>query len=180
MTRPAGFTLIETLIALAVLGLLAALAVPTLSGATAAGHVARERGVLTEALLLALNHSTLSRENVVLCASSDGLSCTGGIDWSAGWIAFADKDADRARDAGDTLLRAQPRLAQGVHLRTSLGRTRVVFQPQGGATAGSNVTFTLCDSRGIGKASTLVLANSGRMRSGRASNAQASACLARQ
>ena len=51
-----------------------------------------------------------------------------------------------------------------------------MFQPNGG-NAGSNVTFTLCDSRGIEKATTLVLANDGRLRQGKPSADAAQACV---
>ena len=64
-----------------------------------------------------------------------------------------------------------------MHLRTTVGRTRLVFQPNGG-NAGSNVTFTLCDGRGAAQATTLVLANDGRLRSGTPSTAAAQACVA--
>jgi type IV fimbrial biogenesis protein FimT len=52
-----------------------------------------------------------------------------------------------------------------------------VFQPNGG-NAGSNATFTLCDGRGAARASTVVLANDGRLRRGRPTPAAARACLA--
>ena len=49
-------------------------------------------------------------------------------------------------------------------------------QPNGG-NAGLNVTFTLCDSRGIEKATTLVLANDDRLRQGTPTAAAAQACV---
>jgi type IV fimbrial biogenesis protein FimT len=156
MKPASGFTLIEALVVVAILSVLAAFVVPGVNGAVSAGHAAEERTGLTEALVLALNQSVISGNNVVLCASRDGSSCSGELDWTAGWIAFLDRDEDRERGANDPLLRAHPRLLPGIRLRSSLGRTHVVFQPQGGATAGSNVTFTFCDSRGASKASTIV------------------------
>jgi len=51
-----------------------------------------------------------------------------------------------------------------------------VFQPNGG-NAGSNITFTLCDGRGAAQATTLVLANDGRMRAGTPTPAAAAACV---
>ena len=74
------------------------------------------------------------------------------------------------------LLRHQAALDGGVHLRSTRGRTRLVFQPNGG-NAGSNVTFTLCDRRGRDRAVTLVLANNGRLRDGRPSRTAAEACV---
>lgn len=172
-----GFTLTEAMIALAIVGVLAAVVLPAIRGTVSAARSAGERSALTEALLVALNQSTINSANVVLCASTDGSSCNGGVDWTGGWISFLDRNGDRIRDPGDTLLRTHPRLASGIRLRSSTGRTHIVFQPQGGATAGSNVTFTLCDNRGAAKASTIVMANSGRMRFDAATPAQALACL---
>jgi type IV fimbrial biogenesis protein FimT len=51
-----------------------------------------------------------------------------------------------------------------------------VVQPNGG-NAGSNVTFTLCDGRGADQATTLVLANNGRLRSGTPTADAAQACM---
>jgi type IV fimbrial biogenesis protein FimT len=63
-----------------------------------------------------------------------------------------------------------------VHLRSTAGRTRLVYQPNGG-NAGSKVTFTLCDGRGAARAATLVLANDGRLRGGTPTASAAQACV---
>ena len=178
MDRCNGFTLIELMVVLAILGVTMSFTMPYLGGAAAAGHTAAESAALSNTLIQAMDQSTISGNKVVVCASDDGNSCNGGIDWTPGWIAFEDMDGDRSRSPGETLLHAHPRLAHGIHLRSSTGRTRIMFQPHGGVNAGSNVTFTFCDSRGASKASSIVLANSGRMRNGAASLKQAQDCLA--
>jgi type IV fimbrial biogenesis protein FimT len=81
-----------------------------------------------------------------------------------------------SRDPNETLLHAERALSGKVHLRTTAGRKRLVFQPNGG-NAGSNVTFTLCDGRGAGKATSLVLANDGRLRAGKPTETAAQACV---
>jgi type IV fimbrial biogenesis protein FimT len=171
-----GFTLIEVIVAMLVAAILVALAVPALAGAIAAGRTAEAKSALTETMLLALNHSTATRTEVVVCPAGTA-GCSGSVDWTGGWVAFADLNGNRLRDEDDTLLRRQPALGRGVHLRTSSGRPRIVFQPSGGATAGSNATFTFCDGRGPEKATTLVLANSGRFRQATATREQAHARL---
>ena len=73
------------------------------------------------------------------------------------------------------MILAKPAL-DGARLLSSSGRTRIIFQGNGG-NAGSNVTFTLCDGRGAGKAQTLVVSNAGNLRRGVASPEQiAAAC----
>ena len=172
-----GFTLIEAVIAMSVSGICLGVAIPSLTGAISAAHAGSAKSAMVETFTRALTHSTVTGAEVVLCpVSGDNDACTDTTDWSGGWIAFADLDGNRGRGPGETLLLRQAAFAHGVHLRSTSGRKRLVFQPQGGAAAGSNVTFTLCDSRGAAKASTLILANSGQFRQGEADPAAASAC----
>lgn len=173
----AGFTLIEALVAMAIVAIGLCIAVPAYSNVVAATHTGSARIDLAESLFAALNHSTLTQTDVVVCSSSNGTACSGSIDWSQGWIAFADIDGDRAHGPNETLLRHESHLAGATHLRSTAQRTRIVFQPHGGAAAGSNVTFTLCDARGPEKATTVVLANSGRLRQGTPTAAAAMACV---
>ena len=98
-------------------------------------------------------------------------------DWSGGWLAWADTNGNRARDAGEPLLVREPPLSGRVHLRSTPGRRRLVLRPQGGAAAGTNVTFTLCDGRGPSRTVALVLANTGRLRSARPGAAAVAQCL---
>lgn len=178
MRRNAGFTLIELLVVVAIVGLLMIGATSVYRHAVSAGHAAAAKSSLAESVNLAFVQSSLRGQYIVLCARRNAQACDGGLDWTSGWIAFVDSNHNRERDEGERILRTYDRLAHDVRLRSSTGRTRIVFQPYGGVNAGTNVTFTLCDGRGAGKASTLVLANSGRMRTATATPAQAAACLA--
>jgi type IV fimbrial biogenesis protein FimT len=173
--RQTGFTLIEAVIALAVAGILVGTAVPAATGAAAAAHASSAQAGLLASLTQSISHAAIAGSEVVLCPG-DGNGCRDTSDWSGGWIAYADLDGDRSRDPNETLLHVEPALSGKVHLRTTAGRKRLVFQPNGG-NAGSNVTFTLCDSRGAAKATSLVLANDGRLRAGKPDPAVADACL---
>ena len=170
-----GFTLVEAMIALLVAGVLLAVAVPAWSGALEAAHATSARAVLLESLTRSISHAALTGSEVVVCPGNAS-GCRNSVDWSGGWIAYADIDGDRRRGANETLLSSQPALTGRVHLRSTAGRTRLVFQPNGG-NAGSNVTFTLCDGRGAARAATLVLANDGRLRGGTPTASAAQACV---
>ncbi|GAA5005892.1 GspH/FimT family pseudopilin [Pseudoluteimonas lycopersici] len=172
-----GFTLIEATLALAVAGVVAGIAIPAVTGTISAVHAATAKAAMVETFSKALTHSTVTGAEVVLCPTSGGDACADTIDWSGGWIAFADLDGNRNRGPNETLLQQQAALTNGAHLRGTSGRKRLVFQPGGGAAAGSNVTFTLCDSRGVAKATTLVLANNGRFRQGKPTADAAWACM---
>lgn len=173
--RPTGFTLIEGLIALAIVALLVGVAVPAWSSASESAHAGAAQAALLDSLVLAIDHAATSGTEVVLCPG-DASGCRDTIDWSSGWVAWSDLDGDRVREPGEALLRSQPPLGGKVHLRSTSGRRRLVFQPNGG-NAGSNVTFTLCDGRGPARARALVLANDGRLHSTPAGAAAGAACM---
>lgn len=171
----AGFTLIEAVAAMAVVSVLAGVAVPAMRDAAEAARSGAAKGALLESWLASVAHAASTGTEVVLCPGDAG-GCRKTVDWSRGWIAFADLDGNRTRGANETLLARADPLGGKVHLRSTSGRTRMVFQPNGGS-AGSNITWTLCDGRGPEHATTLVVANNGRLRSGTPTAAAAQACV---
>lgn len=174
-----GLSLIELLVAMLVLGLLATLANAAYSAAAGAGRMAEVQGALHTSILAAQRDAFVRNVEIVLCSSTDGRSCDGKGGWERGWLRFADRNGDR-RPQTPEILQSRQGESEAAPIRTSAGRTRLVFQPHGGASAGSNATFVFCDPRGPANARTLVLANSGRLRPGKPSNAQfRAACAAK-
>lgn len=166
-----GFSLIEMMSALAVVATLAAMAVPSLGGLLA-GQRLRSAGLdLQSSLMLARSSALQLGQRVAVCPSADGRVCNNSRQWAGGWLMFVDENFDRQRQSSEVLLRvgdAQIRLL----ISSNVGRPVVVFHPDGTA-AGFNATFSLC-AEGAGAAGrTLILANSGRVRSGAAANCSA-------
>jgi type IV fimbrial biogenesis protein FimT len=160
-----GFTLIELLIVLAVLGVLFGIALPAYTGFMEASRAGAAKSALLDTFTQSVNRAAVVGQHAVLCPSLDGETCSGAPDWTVGWIAFIDRNNNRSRDPDDSLIARHDALAGKVQLRSTVGRTRLVIQPNGG-NAGSNVTFTICDGRGPAKAETIVLSNTGRLRYG--------------
>jgi type IV fimbrial biogenesis protein FimT len=160
-----GFTLIELLIVIAVIGVLFGIALPSYNSFMEASRAGAAKTALLNSLVRSVNRATVTGRHVVLCPSTDGENCTGAPDWSGGWIAFVDRNGNRSRDADEAVLLHEGPPAGKVRLRSTVGRTRIVIQPNGG-NAGSNVTFTLCDGRGPARAETFVMSNAGRFRYG--------------
>jgi type IV fimbrial biogenesis protein FimT len=163
MKSQRGLTLIELVIVVTILGLVFGIAAPSVRGSMEAARAGAARTDLVSSLALASTRAALAGHRAVLCPSTDARQCSDGADWSNGWLVFMDIDASREREDGERILRVEPPLQGRVRLRSTSGRTRIVFQGNGG-NAGSNVTFTLCDGRGPPKAKALVLANDGRLR----------------
>lgn len=174
MNEARGWTLIELLIVLALASLLFGVAVPALSHGLEAARASDARAELEMSLLSASSHAAITGVRGVLCPSLDGQECLDSPDWSGGWLVFLDSNANRELEGGERVLKLQPPLQGRVHLRTTAGRTRIVFQGNGG-NAGSNATFTLCDGRGPAKARALIMSNTGGLRDGEATAANLAA-----
>lgn len=177
MKPQTGFTLLEAMVALALAAILLAIALPAFGAVMAAARSAQARAALLATVVDSVRHAGTTGVEVVVCPQAAGGGCADSWDWSGGWSAFADLDGDRVHDAHEPQVTAHPALSPKVRLQTTTGRRRLVFQPSGG-NAGSNVTFTLCDSRGVERATSLILSNPGRLREAPASAQAAAACVA--
>ena len=170
-----GFTLIELMIALLIVGLLLGLALPAYSGAIAAARTQSLRDALLGAITATRNAAAFYEVDAILCPSTDGESCADSFEWQHGFIAAVDVNNNETIDDDDRRLLYQERV-DDVRLLTSIGRKRIQFQPNG-SNAGSNATFTFCDRRGPTRALSLVMNNRGDLREQRASaTAVAAAC----
>ena len=96
--RPAsGFTLIELIVAIAVLAVMIALAVPSFTSLINGNRLTANSNELVASLQLAKMESLRRNLRVAVCESADGASCTDGDEWSQ-WITIADADRNGAYD----------------------------------------------------------------------------------
>lgn len=171
-----GFTLTELLITLAIAGILAMIGAPAMGSLLARTQDASIESSIAGGLRNARNAAVMHNARVVVCPSPDGRRCRPDGDWQHGWLIAQDTDHDGQPDAGQPIIDVQAAMPEGTRLITSVGRTRIDFQPSGSA-GGSNVTFTICHARErSGRA--VVVANSGRVRVASADATHLRACLA--
>lgn len=159
----AGVTLLELLVTSSVALTITAVAVPTMHDFTTIQETAVSANAIVGDLALARHAAVTSHDAIVLCPSSDGSRCTGGYDWSDGWLVFADKDGDRQVDSEERRLRVTTRPAQRVRIMTTTKRREIVYRSDG-STAGTNATFRICNARDPDRRRAVIINPTGRTR----------------
>lgn len=157
----AAFTLFELLVALAIIGVVAAIGAPPLGDWLAKQRLASELKVLKRDLQTARQFAVMRNQSVAICASTDGLRCAHSQDWSSGWIGFAniDDDSPVQRDANEPILsrhRPSPQV--------QLSANRYSFRFSGDLRRATNGSIVVCDSAARVAPQRLIVSYSGRAR----------------
>lgn len=171
-----GYTLTELMIAITVAVILMLVATESYGSFRQKTKSETARGELSISVQQAMRTALGQGKSVILCPSSDGQQCIKGYNWTSGWMGFVDGNKNRKRDRHESVLLTHDKLDRDTTLISSPRRTRIAFHANG-TTAGSNVTFTICDDRGSQQAITLVMSNSGRMRARSATTKQGERCM---
>lgn len=97
--RQHGVTLVESLVSLAVAGVLTTVAVPSLTALRDKAAVDSQAGAFTSAMRRARSEAINRGETVTVCAldsgslAADKPACTdSGEDWTGGWMVFVDRN----------------------------------------------------------------------------------------
>lgn len=153
------------MVTISVMAILLTIGIPNLQMFIQNSRLQSQTAALAGDLNYARSEAVSRGSTTVVCASADGASCSGGLNWETGWIVFNDANANNVADAGE-LLRVAPALGGSNTLRTTLALIR--YSPQG-YSVNTFGTFSVCDIRGLGSARGVVLSQQGRVRSGKAS-----------
>jgi len=137
-TDQSGFTLIELIIVMILVGILVAIGVPSFKSITTSSRMSAESNTLLGDLQYARAEAAREGEPVTVCiANTTGTACnTASTSWQGGWIIFSDLNDDQTVDSGDAILRVQ-RAFSGTDTFTS-GNTdySVTFTREGFASVG--------------------------------------------
>jgi type IV fimbrial biogenesis protein FimT len=99
-----GFTLLEALVVMALLGILVSMAVPALSGLRARYQLQAQAEGLLNSLVLARSEALRRQQRVSLCARATDATCDANGEWRQGWLVFTDPNNNGLRDAGEAVI----------------------------------------------------------------------------
>lgn len=142
-----GFTIVELVVVMAIVGILLSIAVPSMTTWTAPNRVKAESDRFRVFLQRARNTAVSRGEQITLCKSDDQSSCNDSLNWEDGWLMFADSDGDETKDSGETIIRVGEALEQDYTLRANSPFSEwVAFIPSGEArgNAGNIGRFRIC------------------------------------
>jgi len=134
--RQRGFNLFELLTAIAILGIVTAIAVPSFQTISINSNLSTETNDLVSSLRLARSEAAKQGQDVTVCSANAGLTaCSGSADWSTGWLVI---------DGGGNVILAREALPASTATEMAIvgAQGSIVFNRNGFSTSAR--TIKLC------------------------------------
>jgi len=150
--------------------ILAGTAVPSMRGLIRSTNLSSATSDLFASLTMARSEAVKRNSRVVVCKSSNGVTCVASGGWEQGWIVFHDSDNSGTREAGEELVQHVQALSGDLRLSGNLNVSRYVSYSGAGTAkllsgAFQAGTITVCNvSPGAVEARQIILNSSGRPR----------------
>ena len=143
--RDSGYTLVEVLVAMTVVSILAAIAIPSFKYVTTSNRITTEVNTLLGDMQFARAEAIKEGRSVTVCEANNTYSaCGGSVNWHNGWIVFMDLNGDGVWQAGESILRTQKAFTSGdTFVADQAGTTGVTFNRLGYGATNSAVTTTI-------------------------------------
>lgn len=130
--RPAGFTLLEALVVMAVLGVMVSLAAPAMLALRQQHQLQAQAEGLLSSLVLARSEALRRQQRVSVCARASDSACDASGVWQQGWLVFADANDNAQFDVGETLIEIHAALPAAVQLSvTSTVKAYFAYSAEG-------------------------------------------------
>lgn len=158
-----GFTITELLIGIAIIGILTAIAGPSLSQFMIQSRVDNEVSEIHRLILSARNSAINSGKSVTLCPLV-GTSC--GTNWQNELSVFTNNDNTLANNksydsANEELIKVKGKVASGDTLK--FNQNIIIFAATGRLTSGGNSKFSYCPKNNAGLSRGVEVSLSGRV-----------------
>jgi len=90
-----GFTLLELMVVIAMMGVLVAVGIPSFNSMLTTNEMADTTNELILSLRKARAEAISSGRNTIVCSSTDGVTCSGAAgNWNQGWLVMVDRNID--------------------------------------------------------------------------------------
>jgi type IV fimbrial biogenesis protein FimT len=148
-----GFTLLELMVAIAILGLTMLFAAPSFIDLVSNNRISGATNDYLSALQFAKAESAARINPVTICKRNvAGSACVAGGDWQQGWIVFSDLNGNASVDGGvggDTVLLIHEALDPRITFNTAGVRDSIVYRPSGLTSIIGAEVLIMCDDRGF-------------------------------
>ena len=143
-----GFTVIELLVTLIVLGIVVSLGVPSLRNMVLDMRLSAATNDLLTFFNYARSEAARRGARVTMCISSDQATCaTAGTDWGAGAVAFLDSDGNGQVNGAEVIVRVLDPRGDGVTITaTTAFSTNYYFYYRPSGASNSLGTLRVCRS----------------------------------
>lgn len=135
MKKLTGFTLIELMIVIAIVGILLTVGIPSMRTAISNSRAATLKDTLLIDIMYARNYAITNTvvvkmiphgTNPQAADSADSVASlfepnASGVNWGLGWLMFADTNDDNIYNTGEFILRNQPSFGPNAHISSGPG-----------------------------------------------------------
>jgi type IV fimbrial biogenesis protein FimT len=147
MKNSRGFTLVELMVALAIAAIVLTFGVPSFRDFIMNARITSQANEFVASVQLARSSAVKQQRDASICISTtynnNPPTCTGGTDWTNGWVVWVDQDRDGTLDNSEVLRVTAP--FAGDSTLTSGARNQFKYAATG--LVDNQDTLTLCDSR---------------------------------
>jgi len=128
-TSANGFTLIELMVAVAVLGILLAIGIPSFQATMTSSQLTTQANEFLASLASARSEAIKNGSRATVCRSATNNACDG-ASWSDGWMVWVDSNRNNALDAPGEVV-SQHRPPQGLTILNNGSLNPIVFRSDG-------------------------------------------------